>query len=166
MSSLDISSLFSVRGKVALVTGGSRGIGEMISAGLLANGAKVYITARKAEQCNATAERLSAAYNAECISIPANIADMAGVEERNALRIGCTVNGEQRQDTVITDMIFSIDQIVSYLSSICELYPGDIIYTGSPAGVGHGFKPPVYLKSGDVVETTLEGVGTMRHHFV
>ena len=94
------------------------------------------------------------------------VADMAGVEERNALRIGCSVNGEQRQDTVITDMIFSIDQIVSYLSSICELYPGDIIYTGSPAGVGHGFKPPVYLKSGDVVETTLEGVGTMRHRFV
>ena len=94
------------------------------------------------------------------------VADMADVEERNALRIGCSVNGERRQDTVITDMIFPIDQIVSYVSSICELYPGDIIYTGSPAGVGHGFKPPVYLKAGDVVETTLEGVGTMRHRFI
>lgn len=94
------------------------------------------------------------------------VADMAGVEDRNALRIGCSVNGERRQDTVITDMIFPIDQIVSYLSSICELYPGDVIYTGSPAGVGHGFKPPVYLKAGDVVETTLEGVGTMRHRFI
>lgn len=94
------------------------------------------------------------------------VADMAGVEQRNALRIGCSVNGERRQDTVITDMIFPIDHIVSYLSTICELYPGDIIYTGSPAGVGHGFKPPVYLQPGDVVETTLEGVGTMRHRFV
>ena len=94
------------------------------------------------------------------------VADMAGVEQRNSLRIGCSVNGERRQDTVITDMIFPIDHVVSYLSSICELYPGDIIYTGSPAGVGHGFKPPVYLQPGDVVETTLEGVGTMRHRFV
>ncbi|MBL6630225.1 MAG: SDR family NAD(P)-dependent oxidoreductase, partial [Ilumatobacteraceae bacterium] len=53
--SLHISSLFSVAGKVAVVTGGSRGIGEMIAAGLLANGAKVYISSRKAEQCDATA---------------------------------------------------------------------------------------------------------------
>lgn len=94
------------------------------------------------------------------------VADMAHVEERNALRIGCSVNGEPRQSTVITDMIFPIDQIVSYLSTICELYPGDIIYTGSPSGVGHGYKPPRYLKPGDVVVTTLEGVGTMRHTFV
>ena len=80
MSSLNINNLFSVSGKVALVTGGSRGIGEMITAGLLANGAKVYITARKADQCNATAESLSKEYGAECISIPANIADISGVE--------------------------------------------------------------------------------------
>ena len=94
------------------------------------------------------------------------VADMDGVEQRDALRIGCSVNGERRQDAVITDMIFPIDHLVSYLSSICELYPGDVIYTGSPAGVGHGHKPPVYLQAGDVVETTLEGVGAMRHHFV
>jgi len=94
------------------------------------------------------------------------VSDMAHVDKRNALRIGCSVNGEQRQDTVITDMIFSIDQIVSYLSTICELYPGDVIYTGSPSGVGHGRKPAEYLKPGDVVVTTLEGVGTMRHTFV
>lgn len=75
-----MKNLFSIEGKIALVTGGSRGIGEMIAAGFLANGAKVYISSRKADVCNATAERLSKAYNAECISIPANLADLASIQ--------------------------------------------------------------------------------------
>jgi 2-deoxy-D-gluconate 3-dehydrogenase len=77
---MDIQSLFSVSGKVALVTGGSRGIGEMIAAGYLANGVKVYISSRKTEQCDATAARLSETYGAECVSLPANLADLAGIE--------------------------------------------------------------------------------------
>ena len=72
--------LFSIRGKVALVTGGSRGIGEMIAAGFLAQGAKVYISSRKADVCNATAQRLSEAYGGECISLPADLSRMEGVE--------------------------------------------------------------------------------------
>ena len=77
---LSISSLFSVAGKVAVVTGGSRGIGEMIDAGLLANGAKVYISSRKADQCDATAARLSETYSAECISIPADLSGLDGID--------------------------------------------------------------------------------------
>lgn len=73
-------NLFSIRGKVALVTGGSRGIGEMIAAGFLAAGAKVYITARKAAACDATAARLSEEFGGECISIPGNLAEQAGIE--------------------------------------------------------------------------------------
>ena len=76
----DFTNLFSIKGKTAVVTGGSRGIGEMIAAGFLANGAKVYISSRKVEACNATAEKLSATYNAECIALPADLSQMSGVE--------------------------------------------------------------------------------------
>ena len=72
--------LFSIKGKTALVTGGSRGIGEMIAAGFLAHGAKVYISSRKADACAATAQRLSADYQGECIALPADLSQMAGVE--------------------------------------------------------------------------------------
>ena len=71
-------NLFSIEGKVALVTGGSRGIGEMIAAGFLANGAKVYISSRKAQVCDSTATRLSTEYDAECISIPADLSNVEG----------------------------------------------------------------------------------------
>ena len=77
---MKIEELFSVQGKVALVTGGSRGIGEMIAAGFLTNGVKVYISSRKKDQCDATAARLSETYGAECISIPANLSELSGIE--------------------------------------------------------------------------------------
>ena len=78
--SMQFNDLFSIKGKTALVTGGSRGIGEMIAAGFLANGAKVYISARKADVCAATAKRLSEAYGGECIALQADLSQLAGVE--------------------------------------------------------------------------------------
>jgi 2-deoxy-D-gluconate 3-dehydrogenase len=77
---MNLKNLFSIEGKVALVTGGSRGIGEMIAAGFLANGARVYISSRKADVCDATAERLQKEFGGECISIPANLSDLDGIE--------------------------------------------------------------------------------------
>jgi 2-deoxy-D-gluconate 3-dehydrogenase len=74
-----MKNLFSIEGKVALITGGSRGIGEMIAAGFLANGAKVYISSRKAEVCNATAKRLQEEYGGECISVPADLSNLDGI---------------------------------------------------------------------------------------
>jgi NAD(P)-dependent dehydrogenase (short-subunit alcohol dehydrogenase family) len=76
---MNLENLFSVRGKIVLVTGGSRGIGEMIAAGFLANGAKVYISSRKAEACEATAKRLAEKFAGECIALPANLAELDGV---------------------------------------------------------------------------------------
>ena len=75
---LGLDDLFSVKGKVVLVTGGSRGIGEMIAAGFLANGAKVYISSRKADVCDATAERLAEEYGGECISLPGDLSERRG----------------------------------------------------------------------------------------
>jgi 2-deoxy-D-gluconate 3-dehydrogenase len=80
VNNLIINDLFSVEGKVVLVTGGSRGIGEMIAAGFLANGAKVYISSRKADVCDATAARLAETYGAECISLPADLSQMSSIE--------------------------------------------------------------------------------------
>jgi NAD(P)-dependent dehydrogenase (short-subunit alcohol dehydrogenase family) len=75
----DISSLFSVRGKVAVVTGGSRGIGAMIASGLVRAGCRVYITARKSGECDAKAAELSAF--GECVSVPANLSVPGGVDQ-------------------------------------------------------------------------------------
>ena len=77
---MNLQNLFSIEGRIALVTGGSRGIGEMIAAGFLANGAKVYISSRKADVCEATATRLVREFGGECISLPANLADMEGID--------------------------------------------------------------------------------------
>lgn len=78
------------------------------------------------------------------------------------LALTCTVNGEVRQDSRSADLIFPVPEIVSALSDVCRLFPGDLIFTGTPAGVGLGLVPPVYLKPGDVIETTIEGLGTLR----
>jgi acylpyruvate hydrolase len=75
------------------------------------------------------------------------------------------VNGEPRQRATIGDLIFDIPSLVADVSQIVELAPGDLIATGTPGGVGHAADPPRYLAPGDVVEVSLEGVGTLRTTF-
>lgn len=77
------------------------------------------------------------------------------------VRVYCTVDGEKRQDSRTSDLIFGISHIVWYVSQFMELMPGDIINTGTPEGVGMGFKPTKYLKAGQVVVTGIEGIGEM-----
>ena len=77
-----------------------------------------------------------------------------------------TVNGETRQSGSTRDMIFSVAELVSYISRFMSLQPGDVILTGTPAGVGLGQKPPVYLKPGDVVTASIEYLGEQTHTVV
>lgn len=72
------------------------------------------------------------------------------------------VNGEQKQNGNTSDMLFDVPYLVSYVSQFMTLLPGDVISTGTPAGVGLGHKPPVYLKAGDVIEYGIEGLGETR----
>jgi 2,4-diketo-3-deoxy-L-fuconate hydrolase len=82
------------------------------------------------------------------------------VADRDDLAIGCTVNGEVRQSDRTANLIFSVPALVSYLSGVLTLRPGDLVFTGTPAGVGLPTRN--FLRAGDVVETTIEGLGTLR----
>jgi 2,4-didehydro-3-deoxy-L-rhamnonate hydrolase len=72
----------------------------------------------------------------------------------------CTINGEVRQNSNTADMIFGVIELVRYISNVMQLSPGDVINTGTPQGVGIGFKPPKYLAPGDLVETGIDGLGS------
>jgi 2,4-diketo-3-deoxy-L-fuconate hydrolase len=80
----------------------------------------------------------------------------------DALRLWLTVNGESRQAGTTGDMIFGVPFLVSYVSQFMSLLPGDVLSTGTPAGVGLGMKPPVYLRDGDTIELGVEGLGVAR----
>lgn len=79
------------------------------------------------------------------------------------LDMSLDVNGKRMQTGTTATMIFTVAQIIEHLSGLMTLYPGDVITTGTPPGVGMGMKPtPVYLKKGDVMELTIEGLGAQR----
>jgi 2,4-didehydro-3-deoxy-L-rhamnonate hydrolase len=85
------------------------------------------------------------------------------VPDPNDLAITTRLNGSPMQDSRTNDMVFSVAELIAYLSSVCELRRGDLIFTGTPEGVGQSRTPPVYLAPGDVIETTIEGLGTIRN---
>lgn len=84
---------------------------------------------------------------------------VADIPNPHDLRIWSKVNGEIRQDSNTSDMIFKIPHLISYISQFMTLLPGDIIATGTPEGVGAGMSPPQFLKAGDIVELGIDGVG-------
>ncbi|MBW4437556.1 MAG: fumarylacetoacetate hydrolase family protein [Pleurocapsa minor GSE-CHR-MK-17-07R] len=83
------------------------------------------------------------------------------VPDPQALKVRCLVNGDVMQDGTTADMIFSVRHLIAYCSKMFTLEPGDIILTGTPAGVGAGKKPPVFLKDGDTVTVSVEGIGEL-----
>lgn len=84
----------------------------------------------------------------------------------NNLNLWLTINGKKFQDGSSSNLIFKIPFIIHYLSQFMTLEPGDVISTGTPAGVGFGFKPPMYLKPGDVMELGIDGLGTSKQKVV
>ncbi|CAN5383576.1 fumarylacetoacetate hydrolase family protein [soil metagenome] len=86
------------------------------------------------------------------------------VDDVDNLGLWLKVNGELKQEGTTRDFIFGIPHLVSYISNFMTLHPGDVISTGTPAGVGLGFKPPQYLKPDDVVELGIEGLGSSKQH--
>lgn len=88
------------------------------------------------------------------------------VADPQNLRLWLSLNGKMLQDSNTNDMVFGVAHLVSYISQFMTLLPGDVISTGTPAGVGLGFKPPVYLKEGDVVELGIDGLGTQKQKAV
>lgn len=82
------------------------------------------------------------------------------------LHITCTINGETVQDSTTENLIFSVPELIERLSAVLPLHAGDVIFTGTPAGVGGTRTPPRFLQPGDVVETTIEGIGQLRQRCV
>lgn len=79
------------------------------------------------------------------------------------LRLRTWVNGELRQDSTTADLIFACQQLVDFIAQTCTLSPGDLILTGTPSGVGMGFDPPRFLRSGDVVRIEIDRLGAIEH---
>ena len=164
MTKLQIGDLFSVAGKVVVVTGGSRGIGEMIAAGFLANGARVYISSRKADACEATAKRLSDEYGGTCVSIPANLAELDGIDgfaeqfRAHESKLDVLVNNagvswgaplaefpesgwDKVMDTNVKGVFFLIQRLLPQLEAAATNDdPARIINIGSIDGI----RPPVF----------------------
>jgi 2-keto-4-pentenoate hydratase/2-oxohepta-3-ene-1,7-dioic acid hydratase in catechol pathway len=85
------------------------------------------------------------------------------VPDPGVLRLRTWVNGELRQDAPVSDLIFDIPTLVETISAGITLQPGDLIATGTPAGVGIGFQPPKFLKSGDIVRVEVTSIGVLEN---
>ena len=88
------------------------------------------------------------------------------VGDPHRLRIRLRLNGQTMQDSNTAQMIFGVGATLAYLSQVFTLEPGDLIYTGTPPGVGFAKKPPLFLKGGDVVEVEIDGLGVLRNPVV
>ncbi len=86
--------------------------------------------------------------------------------DRDDLALGCTLDGEVVQDGRTSDLVFSVPRLVAELSAVVPLLPGDLIFTGTPAGVGFTRQPPRFLQPGQVLESRIEGIGTIRNRCV
>jgi 2-keto-4-pentenoate hydratase/2-oxohepta-3-ene-1,7-dioic acid hydratase in catechol pathway len=95
-----------------------------------------------------------------------NLVTADEIPDPGHLRIRSRLNGNVMQDANTEFLIFSIPRLISYISEVCTLSPGDLLFTGTPPGVGMARTPPVFLKPGDVVEVEIENIGILRNPVV
>ena len=88
------------------------------------------------------------------------------VPDPQSLAIRCVVNGEVRQDDTTANMVFGVARIIAFITEAITLEPGDLVFTGTPPGVGHGMVPPRYLAVGDHIRVEIDGIGAIEHDVV
>jgi 2-keto-4-pentenoate hydratase/2-oxohepta-3-ene-1,7-dioic acid hydratase in catechol pathway len=88
------------------------------------------------------------------------------VPDKDDLELGCSVNGEQVQKGRTSEMVFPVPELIARLSAVTPLLPGDVVFTGTPAGVGLGRSPQRFLAAGDALHSYIVGIGEMHHRFV
>lgn len=94
------------------------------------------------------------------------IVTAADVPDPQTLGIRCTVNGEVRQSDTTANMVFSVARVIAFITEAITLEVGDVIFTGTPSGVGHAMTPPQYLAVGDAIRVEIDGIGTIEHRVV
>jgi 2-keto-4-pentenoate hydratase/2-oxohepta-3-ene-1,7-dioic acid hydratase in catechol pathway len=94
------------------------------------------------------------------------VATLDEIQNPDDLALGCSVDGEKVQDSRTSDLIFSVPRLIADLSAVLPLLPGDVIFTGTPSGVGIARQPPRFLQPGQVLESWIEDIGTIRNHCV
>jgi 2-keto-4-pentenoate hydratase/2-oxohepta-3-ene-1,7-dioic acid hydratase in catechol pathway len=85
------------------------------------------------------------------------------IDDPHTLGLRTWVNGELRQDSNTSNLIFTVPELIEFISETCTLHAGDVILTGTPAGVGQGLNPPKFLQSDDVVRIAIDGLGSIEH---
>jgi 2-keto-4-pentenoate hydratase/2-oxohepta-3-ene-1,7-dioic acid hydratase in catechol pathway len=88
------------------------------------------------------------------------------LDDPDDLALGCSIDAETVQDARTSDLVFGVSQLIAELSAVVPLLPGDIIFTGTPAGVGVARRPPRFLQPGETLTSWIEGIGTIRTHLV
>jgi 2-keto-4-pentenoate hydratase/2-oxohepta-3-ene-1,7-dioic acid hydratase in catechol pathway len=91
------------------------------------------------------------------------MATTAAIPNVSELTLETRLNGEMMQRASVANLIFTLPEVISYISGFTELSPGDVIATGTPGGVGDKREPAVYMKAGDVIEVEITGLGTLRN---
>jgi 2-keto-4-pentenoate hydratase/2-oxohepta-3-ene-1,7-dioic acid hydratase in catechol pathway len=94
---------------------------------------------------------------------PAVVSVAGEIQNPDDLEVSCSVNGEEVQKARTSDLIFSVPELMTYISSVVTMYPGDVVFTGTPSGVGGAREPKWFLRPGDIVESHIEGVGTLQN---